>query len=40
MDFMFASKENPERFLLVDLRNALAELKKIKVANAIEISEK
>lgn len=39
MDFMQLSKQQPDNFLLVDVRNAPAHLKKVKISNAIEIPQ-
>lgn len=40
MDFLAASKEQPDTFIVVDVRNAPPHLKKIKIAGATEIPEK
>jgi rhodanese-related sulfurtransferase len=37
MDYMAASKQNPDEFVVVDVRNAPPHLKKVKIAGAIEI---
>lgn len=37
MDYLFLKKQNPENYILVDVRNAPAELKKEKIEGAIEI---
>jgi rhodanese-related sulfurtransferase len=39
MDFMQISKQQPDQFILVDVRNAPAHLKKVKISNAIEIPQ-
>lgn len=40
MDYLAATKTSPDNFLLVDVRNAPSNLKKVKIAGAIEIPEK
>ena len=37
MDYMYAIKQQPEQFILVDVRNAPPHLKKVKITNAIQI---
>lgn len=37
MDYMQMTKVNPEKFVLVDVRNAPPNLKKVKIAGAIDI---
>ena len=39
MDYMKESKQNPDKFYLVDVRNAPAHLKKDKIAGAVEIPQ-
>ena len=39
MDFLAASKAQPNVFVVVDVRNAPSHLKKVKIAGAIEIPE-
>lgn len=39
MDFTQISKQQPDQFILVDVRNAPAHLKKVKISNAIEIPQ-
>lgn len=39
MDFLAASKAQPNTFVVVDVRNAPSHLKKVKIAGAIEIPE-
>ncbi len=39
-DLFAAIKANAEKFVIIDVRNAPAELKKVKIPNAIEIPEK
>lgn len=39
-DLFAAIKANPKEFVIVDVRNAPPELKKVKIANAVEISER
>lgn len=40
MDYLAATKASPDNFFLVDVRNAPPNLKKVKIAGAIEIPEK
>ncbi|AGK96450.1 rhodanese-like domain-containing protein [Clostridium pasteurianum] len=40
MDFIAASKAQPDGFIVVDVRNAPQHLKKVKIAGAVEIPEK
>lgn len=40
MDFMAASKAQPDTFTLIDVRNAPPHLKKVKISGAVEIPEK
>jgi len=40
MDFMAASKAQPDTFIVVDVRNAPPHFKKVKIAGAVEIPEK
>jgi rhodanese-related sulfurtransferase len=39
MDYLQLSKLNPNQVILVDVRNAPAHLKKVKIENAIEIPQ-
>ena len=39
-DLFAATKANPKEFVIVDVRNAPPELKKVKIANAVEIPER
>ena len=39
MDYLQLSKQNPNQVILVDVRNAPAHLKKVKIENAIEIPQ-
>jgi len=40
MDFMTASKAQPDNYIVLDVRNAPPHLKKVKIAGAAEIPEK
>jgi rhodanese-related sulfurtransferase len=37
MSYMAASKQNPDEYIVVDVRNAPPHLKKVKIAGAIDI---
>jgi rhodanese-related sulfurtransferase len=37
MDYMEASKRNPDKYVVVDVRNAPPQIKKVKIAGAIDI---
>jgi rhodanese-related sulfurtransferase len=37
MSYMTASKQNPDEYVVVDVRNAPPHLKKVKIAGAVEI---
>lgn len=40
MDYLTTTKASPDNFILVDVRNAPPNLKKVKIAGSIEIPEK
>lgn len=37
MDYVMASKKNPQDYVLIDVRNAPAHIKKVKIKGAMEI---